>query len=556
MSEGNSIIKYWKISPGEGAEYWDEFKENSWISIGWYNDKDWRKTEFGDLTLNPDKENIIKILREEEPVLFCWSSVTGNDKHRLLSFLKKSQFEQYWDETKYEDLSAKAITKIFGDIKVPKDILNEKIADEFFDTVKDMDIGRDDSAKIKKTNEDKTIRVFYGENVAEITLDEDDKKTATLIFNKNGHPIKLYAKNENGKLNIYRHTDRELSSWADSIKRFFEIKPGHKVMVYGKNFHINALAEVIGEYEFNKKFDFPHIKRVEWQAIFEKPLDIKPILNDLEKQAFRQTIVPITQKDWFAISNHAKPAKKRDEFVKKTTNIDMTINDFQKNLNVILYGPPGTGKTYETVNKALEIIHPDSSLDKERHELMQEFNKFLDKKQITFITFHQSYSYEDFVEGLKPEADKIDPYKITYRIVNGVFKEIPPIDGIALSELLESLNNRITALIDLDHQIGHSYFLSLKGLELEEAKKNLIFIWYKKIIPLLQEYFYNDWERLSLVLGGGFIQKINNPFQGNDSCDYIYKIKPYNYDNWDDFKSSIDTVMSEAQILTEENQEE
>ncbi len=137
-----------------------------------------------------------------------------------------------------------------------------------------------------------------------------------------------------------------------------------------------------------------------------------------------------------------------------------------------------------------------------------------------------------------------------------LLEKIPPIDGIDLAELLDSLNNRITALIDRDHQIGHSYFLSLKGLEPEEAKKNLVSIWYKKIIPLLQEYFYNDWERLSLVLGNGFIMKKDHPFQGNYSCDYVYEIRKYNYDNWENFKSSIGSLMSEVQIPTEENQEE
>ncbi|VVB55600.1 AAA domain (dynein-related subfamily) [uncultured archaeon] len=467
-----------------------------------------------------------------------------------------------------------------------------------------------------------------------------------------------------------------------------------------------------------------------------------------------------------------------------------------KNLNLILYGPPGTGKTYETINKALEIIHKDTNhkdtnycSGKERRELVEEFNKLLEKKQIRFITFHQSYSYEDFIEGIRPESklngsieypvkdgifkqmcfeaayelikdqiEKVDrtfelafkqftdkfndqelllktkigkPFEILsvdknirIRLENGseypvsikplketfekwdqiekvddvwtklgvgggvesyvyaivaylkdlsskiesaddldigyeakkehvlnkiysnnfkietaktyvliideinrgniskifgelitlveedkrfgaenwlkttlpyskeifsvpsnlyiigtmntadrsialldialrrrfTFEEMMPnlelldeisIDGINLAELLEKLNYRITALIDRDHQIGHSYFLNLKGLTTEDAKKNLVSIWYKKIIPLLQEYFYNDWERLSLVLNEGFILKEENQLTGNYSCNYIYEIKPY--DQWEDFKHSLESIMGEAQEDNEEN---
>lgn len=64
MSEENIEVRYLKVSPGRGAEYWDEFRDNNFISIGWYNDKDWTKTKFGDLTINPDNEKIKMVLRE------------------------------------------------------------------------------------------------------------------------------------------------------------------------------------------------------------------------------------------------------------------------------------------------------------------------------------------------------------------------------------------------------------------------------------------------------------------------------------------------------------
>jgi len=112
-------------------------------------------------------------------------------------------------------------------------------------------------------------------------------------------------------------------------------------------------------------------------------------------------------------------------------------------MNLILYGPPGTGKTYHTINKALEIIVEEEtnsdvldtneikrilvksrseSIERaERETLQTAFNHYKEQKQIEFITFHQSYSYEDFVEGIKPGLDKNE---VRYKMRKGVFKKI------------------------------------------------------------------------------------------------------------------------------------
>ena len=90
-------------------------------------------------------------------------------------------------------------------------------------------------------------------------------------------------------------------------------------------------------------------------------------------------------------------------------------------LNQILYGPPGTGKTYSAVRKALEIIEGKASNDKSK------FKSYVENGQIKFVTFHQSYGYEEFIEGIKPilNNDEADSGKeIKYDIEDGVFKKL------------------------------------------------------------------------------------------------------------------------------------
>jgi len=90
-----------------------------------------------------------------------------------------------------------------------------------------------------------------------------------------------------------------------------------------------------------------------------------------------------------------------------------------KSLNQIFYGPPGTGKTYNTINRALEII--DGYIPESRLEAKSRFEVLSEAGQIEFVTFHQSYGYEEFVEGIK--ANTMDG-KISYDVEDGVFKEL------------------------------------------------------------------------------------------------------------------------------------
>ena len=93
-------------------------------------------------------------------------------------------------------------------------------------------------------------------------------------------------------------------------------------------------------------------------------------------------------------------------------------------LNLILYGPPGTGKTYKTVDRALQVLDHSFAHENrgDREALKARFDDLVQAGSIQFVTFHQSFSYEDFVEGLRAEAE--EDGSISYYVADGVLKTL------------------------------------------------------------------------------------------------------------------------------------
>lgn len=322
--------------------------------------------------------------------------------------------------------------------------------------------------------------------------------------------------------------------------------------------------------------------------------------------------------------------------------------------NMILYGPPGTGKTYITATYAVLICGwytLDTLKNMNHSKIMEIYHELEQEGRIGFTTFHQSYGYEDFIEGIRPVLDKEKTdaqnqseeqkseksRNLEYTMEAGVFKAfcekaekskkpyvfiideinrgnisrifgelitlieeskrkgeadersvILPYSGLPFSvpsnvyiigtmntadrsialldtalrrrfsfvemmpdtevlkdikievpempdtvdkkagkstidiqKLLEIINQRIEVLYDREHTIGHAYFCGLKKTATLDGLKN---VFKKSVLPLLQEYFFDDYEKIAMVLGDNQIRNRNYKFIVEDNGKDIHTL--------------------------------
>ena len=189
---------------------------------------------------------------------------------------------------------------------------------------------------------------------------------------------------------------------------------------------------------------FPVFYNEAWQRHVLTKLDIEPYDNgfvrmgqislfvnecDVENVVFAQIIYKYFNmvEDSDNTSNDSDNA----DVVEETSDTELpTLSPRGKNkvmpLNFILYGAPGTGKTYATAEYAMAIIENrkvdlSQKTSDERSALMEKYKAAIKEGRITFTTFHQSYGYEDFIQGLRPDTKNGG---FNFVPVDGVFKRI------------------------------------------------------------------------------------------------------------------------------------
>ncbi|WP_286233451.1 McrB family protein [Romboutsia ilealis] len=161
----------------------------------------------------------------------------------------------------------------------------------------------------------------------------------------------------------------------------------------------------------NFKKVIKHVSQLGYEVIIQDDgiIECKNITNDINKKEYTEEILEEY------LSNL------KDEAINYNKIIDTP-------LNMILYGPPGTGKTYNTVNYAVSIVEKkeiDEVVEEaknDREGVFKRYKKYLSEKKIVFTTFHQNYSYEEFIQGIRANTNNTD--QLSFIKQDGVFKDL------------------------------------------------------------------------------------------------------------------------------------
>ena len=193
-----------------------------------------------------------------------------------------------------------------------------------------------------------------------------------------------------------------------------DIKDGDIVLAQN-GAKILGIGEIVGDYGYDSSENFPHFRPVVWKII-------EPELRNDE--GLQTTVYKI---------QHLDTIQKIDSLIRTNKKESKMANE----LNQILFGPPGTGKTYNTINKALELCGEDLT-GLSRQDVKERFEQKVKEGRIVFTTFHQSMTYEDFVEGITPVEPEKEGDPIIYRLEEGIFRKLCIEAAFALAKEKES----------------------------------------------------------------------------------------------------------------------
>ena len=242
----------------------------------------------------------------------------------------------------------------------------------------------------------------------------------------------------------------------------------------GRHYHIMTDQEINGNSEpFDGSPDhFYHV------------FNERDELTQFKKSSFNASITELsrTTKSGYKKHNNKyfEKAVYDKTFRNKFLNIEVMENEENTiDLNQIFFGPPGTGKTYHTINEAIKIVDPefyeihknDRDQLKARFKLLSLNNDNESLGQIGFTTFHQSFSYEDFIEGIKPNEPKDGDMFLKYEIQEGVFKKICRLAEDSLNAVAVDTES-LVSLSTEEYEKAHFYKMSL-GNTLDESDNEI-----------------------------------------------------------------------------------
>ncbi len=275
---------------------------------------------------------------------------------------------------------------------------------------------------------------------------------------------------------------------AGTLNRFINVmKKGDLIIVPDGNSKFRAIAEVVGDYEYlstDEREGYQQLRRVNWLSHYSPSLPRERLFKkSLSKQAF------------YSLGSDTIDLSKLKVLL---TSAPATEGECLP--HVLIIDEINRGNLSRIFGELITLIETDKRQGGE------------DQRTVILPYSKEAFSVPDnlYILGTMNTADKsLAQLDLALRRRFEFIELLPQpellsdltVFGVKVSDILSIMNQRIEVLLDRDHAIGHSHFWPLKKLDSQAERENLIgTIFRKRIIPLLQEYFFADWERISWVL--------------------------------------------------------
>lgn len=587
------VTSYWLYSAGEKSYKWNEFYKEGIMALGWDN--------LGNLTKFHSQDEIVQEMQKSD----LKDSYPKNDSKANWEFANKMNI----GDIVYVKKGIEPI--LLGRGVVASDYIYDDTRNEY--------------KSIRRVNW--THNGIYNVDFNELDIKQWNQKTLTDISE---NKYKDFCKKIEKIFNDKAKEDKNM--YSQPLNQILYGPPGT-----GKTYSTSSIVKDIlssNKVSINKK----SLKEITQETPWWQAIALSMYKNDRNKK-YKVSELEFLLKEYIPLKNNNTVKNKIWEQLQKHT--DYTSETvFAKDRNEPFIFDKTKDSEWYITEKGLNYIE-DQLINEEQVNVPIE----MIDKYTNFVTFHQSYSYEEFVEGIKPSTKD---GQIKYAIENGIFKkmciranadpknnyvliideinrgniskifgelitliekdkriisngandiedfdlnidensksensiivklpysqkyfgvpsnlyilgtmntsdrsiasidialrrrfkfvEMMPktevlvdenkqplmVEDINLQNLLKTINERISYLLDRDHQIGHSYFMNWDNYVMATLKD----VWFDEIMPLLNEYFYSDWEKLQAILG-----EANNK---DDKKFFIIKLKkpdlPYNID--------------------------
>ncbi|MBC7458054.1 MAG: AAA family ATPase [Bdellovibrionaceae bacterium] len=280
-----------------------------------------------------------------------------------------------------------------------------------------------------------------------------------------------------------KNTDFNISS-VNMFKN--DIKKNDLIIVTKGNFKFRAIGRVVGDYVFNQNSEYQQTRKVEWLLKLENGLSHESIMR---KQFSQMTIYWINKKD-------IKTEVLKDLLSNKKVNFEQ-----RKNF-VLIIDEINRGNISKIFGELITLIEEDKRIGSKnaiRAQLPYSNEMFGVPSNVfilgTMNTADRSIALIDL--ALRRRFDFIEMIP-NANVIRSAINGTGVTEGVDLVKIFNKINDRIEYLCDRDHMLGHAFFLDATSLD----KLREVFL--KKVIPLLQEYFTEDWSKIGMVLGCDF----------------------------------------------------